>query len=247
MTSWKFRLRYIRFIVTNSGSSATHGPHQVAQTLTTSSLSVSFLASLATPASSIVVSATGSWSHFASDFLASSRLSDHLVEQPKTRVFSTGTGLPASSASMAFRASWLVGGFTSRVVDPADVAQLAVLIEQKHVRRGQHAVGERRLLRLAVVEVRKCEALVLGPQLHVLERIAQVGVAQLVEPHGQRVVRRDGDQGDALVLVVGVQLLDPLFVGLGRRAVVAGEDDEQQLGVGEARPACSPSHRRPAA
>ena len=101
------------------------------------------------------------------------------------------------------------------------------------MRRGQHAVGQGGLLRLAVVEVGEGEGLLLGPDLHVLERVAQVGVAQLVEPDGERVVRRDGDEGDALVLVVGVQLLDAVLVGLGRRAVVAGEDDDQHLGVGE--------------
>src|SRR4051812_19190638 len=105
VTSLTLRPRYIRCIVTNSGISATQGPHQVAQRLTSRRSFVGFLMSLATPESSIGSRETGSASHFARDFSASLRLSAHLVEQPKTRVFSTGTGLPARSASTALTVS----------------------------------------------------------------------------------------------------------------------------------------------
>ena len=44
--SWNSRRRYIRFMVTNSGSSATHGAHHDAQTLITKSFFVSFFASV---------------------------------------------------------------------------------------------------------------------------------------------------------------------------------------------------------
>ena len=74
---------------------------------------MSFLASLATASLSIGSSATGSASHFASDFRASACLSAHLVEQPKTRVVATGTGLPASRASTAFLASCDLTALTS--------------------------------------------------------------------------------------------------------------------------------------
>ena len=74
---------------------------------------MSFLASLATPARSMGSSVTGSASHFASDFRASASFSAHLVEQPKTRVVATGTGLPASRASTAFLASCDLTAFTS--------------------------------------------------------------------------------------------------------------------------------------
>ena len=72
-----------------------------------------------------------------------------------------------------------------------------------------------------------------GSDLHLLERIAQVGVTQLVEPHGGGVVGRDRHDGHALVLEVGVQVGNPLFICLGRRAVVAGEDHDQDLRAGE--------------
>src|ERR1051325_9857283 len=98
----KGRLRYMRFMVTSSGNSLTHGPHQVAQTLINSSFCESFLASALTAAASIGEIFTASASHLASDFLAVSLLSAHFVEQPKTLVTSTGTGLPASNASIAF-------------------------------------------------------------------------------------------------------------------------------------------------
>src|SRR3954463_6495758 len=103
VTSSNGRLRYIRFIVTSSGISAIHGPHHVAQTFTSTYFASgeSFAASFLTPAASIVFSETSSASHFASAFFASSRLSDHFVEQPNTLVFSTGGAWPASSASIA--------------------------------------------------------------------------------------------------------------------------------------------------
>src|ERR1051325_1364984 len=101
----KGRLRYMRFIVTSSGNSLTHGPHQVAQTLINSSFCESFFASILTASASIGEIFTGSASHLAKDFLALSLLLAHLVEQPKTLVTSTGTFFPAKRASIAFRAS----------------------------------------------------------------------------------------------------------------------------------------------
>ena len=77
------------------------------------------------------------------------------------------------------------------------------------------------------------KSVVLGADLHVLEAVAQVAVAQFVQPHGLGVVGRDGHHGDLLVLVVRRKLLDAVLVGLGRGTVVAGEDDDQDLGVAE--------------
>ena len=119
------------------------------------------------------------------------------------------------------------------VVDPPAEAELALAVEEKHVRRGDGAVGLGGGLRVAVVEEREIEVVVAGAELHVVQRVAEVGVAELVEPHGLGIVRRDGDDGDAAVLVVGGELLDAIFVGLGRGTVVAGEDDCQDVGVGE--------------
>ena len=112
VTSRKSRPRYIRFIVTNSGSSATQGPHQVAQTLTTSNSFVSFRRAWP-PRTRRSLRASPARHPPSPAFLASSRLSAHFVEQPKTRVFSTGTGLPASSASTALIVSCDLTVFTS--------------------------------------------------------------------------------------------------------------------------------------
>jgi hypothetical protein len=81
-----------------------------------------------------------------------------LIEQPKTFVFSTGTGLPARTASIALRASDTVtlAGFSPSST-PAGEAQRALLVEDEHVRRGRGPVGVRDRLRLAVVEVGKSE------------------------------------------------------------------------------------------
>ncbi len=48
-------------------------------------------------------------------------MSDHFTEQPKTLVVSTGTGFPASTASMASRASCVVAfaGFSLSSTRPA--------------------------------------------------------------------------------------------------------------------------------
>src|SRR5262249_23936237 len=44
-----------------------------------------------------------------------------------------------------------------------------------------------------------------------------------------RVIRRDGHEADALVLVIGHQLLDALLVILSSRAVIACEDHHQDF------------------
>ena len=72
--------------------------------------------------------------------------------------------------------------------------------------------------------------MVLGPDFHFVEGIGEVGVAELIEADRLGVVGVDRDQRDALVLVVGVHLLDAGFVCLGGRAVIAGEEDDEDFG-----------------
>jgi len=95
----------MRFMLTSSGSSVTQGPHQVAQTLINRSFFDGFATSLRMPSASIAPSVTSSLFHRSSDSWTESRLSDHLMEQPKVRVVSTGAGRPASRASIALRVS----------------------------------------------------------------------------------------------------------------------------------------------
>ncbi len=120
------------------------------------------------------------------------------------------------------------------VVDAAREAQLPLPVEDEDVRGRHRTVLERHGLGLAVVEVGEHEAVLASADLHLVEGVAEVGVAELVETDGQRVVRGDRDHRHPLGPVVRVQLLDPLLVGLGGRTVVRGEDQHQELGVGEA-------------
>ena len=73
------------------------------------------------PGSSIGSSATGSSAHFAKPSFTEPRLSAHFTEQPKTLVVSTATGLPASTASIASLASFVVAfaGFSLSSTRPA--------------------------------------------------------------------------------------------------------------------------------
>ena len=52
--------------------------------------------------------------------------------------------------------------------------------------------------------------------LHFFEGIANVGVTHLIEPHGVRIVRLNGDYGDAAIFVIFGNLLDSRFVELRR-------------------------------
>ena len=72
-----------------------------------------------------------------------------------------------------------------------------------------------------------------GADLHGLERVVEVGVSQLVEADGLRVIRRDRDEGNAPVLVCDVEFVEASLVRLRGGAVVAGEDDHQGLRGGE--------------
>jgi hypothetical protein len=110
-----------------------------------------------------------------------------------------------------------------------DEPQLPLRVEDEDVRGRYRPVLPRHRLRLPVVEVGERPPAILGPDLHVLERVAEVGVALLVEAQGEGVVRRDEYDLHAAAREVGVETLDPLLVGLRGRAVVGGEDDHENL------------------
>ncbi len=71
------------------------------------------------------------------------------------------------------------------------------------------------------------------PDLHRLERVVEVGVAQFVGANRERVVGGNRDEFDPLGGVFGLELRQAGFIGVGGRTVVAGEHDHQGLGVGE--------------
>ena len=202
--------------------------------LITRSLSDLLATSSPSPAASIVFSSAGSVSHLASASAADCSLVGPLHRAAKRPRRGDRHGLAGEHrVERVARVVRLGLGRIFVVVDPAAETQLAIAVEEKDVRRRDRAVCLRHRLRLAVVEIREVELVVAGADLHVVERVAKVGVAELVEPHRRRIVRRNRHHRDAAILVVGGQLFDPLFVRLGGRAMIAGEDDRQDVGVGE--------------
>jgi len=102
---------------------------------------------------------------------------------------------------------------------------------------GGRSVSARDFLVFAIVKVGEIEVAVGGADLHFIERIADIGVAHLVEADGIRIVGLDGDQRDAAVLIIPGQLLDASFIELRGGTVIAGESDDENLAgsvVGEA-------------
>src|SRR5579872_4055896 len=82
-----------------------HSLHLVDQKSTTMVLSVALARSFLMSSTLAVVSFTGSALIFAASSLTPVALDSHFVEQPKAGVDGTGTGWPASKASIALRAS----------------------------------------------------------------------------------------------------------------------------------------------
>ena len=79
-------------------------------------------------------------------------------------------------------------GLLPVVVDAAVVAKTPLVVENENVRRRERSVSGRHALRVAVEEIGKLVASTLGVQLHVFERIADVGIAELIQPYRQRIV-----------------------------------------------------------
>ena len=149
---------------------------------------MSFLASLATPARSMGSSETGSASQSIQRFPGVG-----LLVGPLGRAAGNAGRRDRDRLAGQQRIDGVLGvvrldGLDFSIVESAGVAELALGVEDEHLRRGQHAVGLGRRLRLAVVEVRVGEVVILGPDFHFLERVAEVGVAQLIEPDRGRVV-----------------------------------------------------------
>ena len=122
--------------------------------------------------------------------------------------------------------------FAGIIVHAALIPQLALGIEDEKVGSGGRAEGAGDFLVLAVVEIREIEMAIGSADSHFVERVADVGVAHLVEPHSIGIVGLDGDEGDAAVLVIRSELLDAGFVELRGGAMVAGKGDDENLARG---------------
>ena len=79
-------------------------------------------------------------------------------------------------------------GLDLAIVESSDVAELALAVEDINLRRGQDAVGPGRRLRLAVVEIGISVVVIFRADLHVFKRVAEVGIAELVQANGGGVV-----------------------------------------------------------
>ena len=102
----------------------------------------------------------------------------------------------------------------------------------KDVRGGRGPISGSDLLGLSVIEIREIEVTEFRPDLHVIERISDVGIGHFVEQNRIRIVGLDGHQGDALAFVVFGNLLDSRLVELRCWAVIADECDYQYLAGG---------------
>src|SRR5260370_36301571 len=71
-----------------------------------------------------------------------------------------------------------------------------------------------------------------GADLHFIEAVAHIRVAQLGQSDGLRIVGFDCNEVDALGLVIVDELLDTAVVELRSGAVIAGEDDRQERTIG---------------
>src|ERR1017187_1946626 len=107
VTRSKSRCRNMRQVVSRSRNSLTHGPHQVAQKFTRRTLSLPFARRALRSAADAASTFTGSASILANAWAAVEIFDFHLVEHPKTGVWATATGWPATRASRALRASWV--------------------------------------------------------------------------------------------------------------------------------------------
>ncbi len=122
--------------------------------------------------------------------------------------------------------------FARIVVQTAGVAELALRVEEEKVRSGGGAIGARDALRFAVVEVGKVEVAVGGADFHVVERVANVGIAQLVETHSIGIIGLDSNEGHVALTIVGHEPLDAGLVELSGGAMIASEDDDEDFARG---------------
>src|SRR5258705_819762 len=80
-----------------------------------------------------------------------------------------------------------------------------------------------------IIEIGKIKLARGGADFHRLHRVVEVRVAEFVETYPIGAVRVDGDKCYVSGAIIGDQPLDPLFVGLGRGAMIARENDRKDF------------------
>ena len=199
----KSRRRNMRQVCSSAGNSATQGPHQVAQKLTSSTLPVGLVRNFLRSSAVTISRLTGSASNFFVSASWESIFDFHLVEQPNDGVCVHGYRLSRQHGVQGqARVLDLHQRFALRVIDAPLVLQLAFFVEDEDVRRGLRAVGLGHRLRLAIVEVGEIEMAVFGADFHLFQAVAHVGVAQLGELDGLGVVGIDAHEVHAFAAVV---------------------------------------------
>lgn len=103
------------------------------------------------------------------------------------------------------------------VVDFAHVGDSALLVEHKHMRSVRGSVGFRNLL-AGVDQVRKIEAAAHSTNFH---------LRQLVR---RPLANADREEFDPFVSIIVDEADQTSFVGLHDRTMIAGENDDDQLG-----------------
>ena len=117
------------------------------------------------------------------------------------------------------------------VIQAAFVAEFAFLIEHEGVRRSFRAVGVGYFLGRAIVQIGEIKVPILSSDFHVGERIADIGVSQFVKTDSVGVVRLNRHERDAFFFVIGSYFFNSPFIKLGCGAVIAGENDDENLCV----------------
>ena len=117
------------------------------------------------------------------------------------------------------------------IVDATGVAELSLFVEEEEVWRCRCSVGFADALGLPVVEKGKVKLEIGGMLFHVFERIAVDRITEFVEADRLRIVRRNRDELKTRVGVVIDDRLDAGLRSLRARAVIAGEENREDVGV----------------
>ena len=65
------------------------------------------------------------------------------------------------------------------------------------------------------------------PYFHLVKAVAQIGIAQFIKADSFRIIRHDGNYGNAFVFIVFGYLYDTVLIGLCCGAMVASKNDHQ--------------------
>ncbi len=137
-----------------------------------------------------------------------------------------GLHLISATSFMASKSSRLAFGTRDgfRFIKPAPVLQFQLAIETEKVRGADRIIGTGDFLG-CIMQIGKSEAVLPGEDFHVVKIIGGIG---------HRIIRADGDGGDAKALKLGGIAHQSANHGLHIGAMVADEGDERAIGAAKA-------------